>query len=252
LTKKKRSYELSINNLPAALQRLDLNPAEVEAVQQYKKQFPFLIEDGESVLVSLDQLWEALDTPYYSASGTIPELTGSVKSRSPRQEKQYRRNKFNQWLQDVALKECDGETFSRMIPTGKTKKKETFVTIEDAKCIAMLTPGEKGKVIRRYFVTVEKVAKQLYEYNYKRNLIQGKSSEVYRVKLASTNFERKDLAGNELVRFNSLLKKIAGARNVKETDLDDYHRIQQEVINAMKRGRSDKEILSFYIGEDAA
>ncbi|EOA1825487.1 MULTISPECIES: hypothetical protein [Enterobacter cloacae complex] len=126
------------------------------------------------------------------------------------------------------------------------------MTIEDAKCIAMLTPGEKGKVIRRYFVTVEKVAKQLYEYNYKRNLIQGKSSEVYRVKLASTNFERKDLAGNELVRFNSLLKKIAGARNVKETDLDDYHRIQQEVINAMKRGRSDKEILSFYIGEDAA
>jgi hypothetical protein len=124
LTKKKRSYELSINNLPAALQRLDLNPAEVEAVQQYKKQFPFLIEDGESVLVSLDQLWEALDTPYYSASGTIPELTGSVKSRSPRQEKQYRRNKFNQWLQDVALKECDGETFSRMIPTGKTKKKK--------------------------------------------------------------------------------------------------------------------------------
>lgn len=74
MTKKKRSYELSINNLPAALQRLDLNPAEVEAVQQYKKQFPFLIEDGESVLVSLDQLWEALDTPYYSASGTIPEL----------------------------------------------------------------------------------------------------------------------------------------------------------------------------------
>lgn len=62
--------------------------------------------------------------PYYSASGTIPELTGSVKSRSPRQEKQYRRNKFNQWLQDVALKECDGETFSRMIPTGKTKKKK--------------------------------------------------------------------------------------------------------------------------------
>ncbi|EOA1825486.1 MULTISPECIES: hypothetical protein [Enterobacteriaceae] len=124
MTKKKRSYELSINNLPAALQRLDLNPAEVEAVQQYKKQFPFLIEDGESVLVSLDQLWEALDTPYYSASGTIPELTGSVKSRSPRQEKQYRRNKFNQWLQDVALKECDGETFSRMIPTGKTKKKK--------------------------------------------------------------------------------------------------------------------------------
>ncbi|HBR3501066.1 TPA: hypothetical protein L9S58_005237, partial [Klebsiella pneumoniae] len=60
---KKKTFEVSINNLPAALKRLDLPAEQVQVIEDYKKQFPFLIEDEENVLVSLDQLWEALDTP---------------------------------------------------------------------------------------------------------------------------------------------------------------------------------------------
>ncbi|HBT6784746.1 TPA: hypothetical protein NDT86_004141 [Klebsiella pneumoniae] len=87
---KKKTFEVSINNLPAALKRLDLPAEQVQVIEDYKKQFPFLIEDEENVLVSLDQLWEALDTPYYTRPGTasenpdgdkstIPESSGSVK-----------------------------------------------------------------------------------------------------------------------------------------------------------------------------
>lgn len=248
---KKKTFEVSINNLPAALKRLNLPAEQVKVIEDYKKQFPFLIEDEENVLVSLDQLWEALDTPYYTRPGTIPESSGSVKSRSTQQEKQYKRNKFNQWVESV-LKEIDGEPFSRMVPTGKTKKKETFVTIEDAKIIAMMAPGEQGRKIRRYFVTVEKVCKILWQYNFQRHQIENKSNEVYKLRLAQTGYKGFDVAAKDKVRFNSLVKQIAGARNVKETDLDEYYHVQFIVFDGMKRGRTDSEILAFHLGDEAA
>lgn len=77
---KKKTFEVSINNLPAALKRLDLPAEQVKVIEDYKKQFPFLIEDEENVLVSLDQLWEALDTPYYTPPGKGAESSDGVKS----------------------------------------------------------------------------------------------------------------------------------------------------------------------------
>lgn len=247
---KKKTFEVSINNLPAALKRLDLPAEQVKVIEDYKKQFPFLIEDEENVLVSLDQLWEALDTPYYTQPGTGAESSGTVKLSA--KELKYKRRKFTQWRDDVAIKEIDGEPFSRMVPTGKTKKKETFVTIEDAKIIAMLTPGEQGRKIRRYFVTVEKFCKILWQYNLQRNQIEDKSKEVYKLKLAQTGYKDFDVAAKDKIRFNSLVKQIAGARNVRETDLENYHHIQHEVFNAMKRGCTDSQILAFYLGDEAA
>ncbi|HBR1489969.1 TPA: hypothetical protein ACXP7K_000431 [Klebsiella quasipneumoniae subsp. quasipneumoniae] len=247
---KKKTFEVSINNLPAALKRLDLPAEQVKVIEDYKKQFPFLLEEGENVLVSLDQLWEALDTPYYTPPGTGAELSGTVKLSA--KELKYKRRKFTQWRDDVAIKEIDGEPFSRMVPTGKTKKKETFVTIEDAKIIAMMTPGEQGRKIRRYFVTVEKVCKILWQHNLQRNQIENNSNEVYRRSLEQTGFKNFDLAAKDKIRFNSLVKKIAGARNVKETDLDGYYLVQNMVSDLLKRGRTDKEILSVYFGDEAA
>lgn len=245
------TYSVSVNNLPAALKKLDLPAEQVEIVTQYKDQFPFLLEEGENVLVSLEQLWEALDTPYYSKL-TVPELTAPVKTRNtPAKEAKYKRRKFTQWRDEVALKETDGEVFSRMVSTGKTKKKETFVTVDDAKMIAMTAPGEQGRKIRRYFVAVEKIAKQLYQYNLLRYEIDGRTKKVYQEKVISLGARFQDpriraLGGKEATRFNTLLKKVAGARNVKETDLDEYAAVQVEVYNAMKRGRTDTEILKYY------
>lgn len=81
---KKKTFEVSINNLPAE---------QVQVIEDYKKQFPFLIEDEENVLVSLDQLWEALDTPYYTPPGkgaessdhlaNPPESSGGLNQRYP-------------------------------------------------------------------------------------------------------------------------------------------------------------------------
>ncbi|AJC02921.1 hypothetical protein P243_0817 [Klebsiella pneumoniae subsp. pneumoniae 1158] len=48
------------------------------------------------------------------------------------------------------------------------------------------------------------------------------------------------------------MKKIAGARNVKETDLDEYYHVQFIVFDGMKRGRTDSEILAFHLGDEAA
>lgn len=252
---KKKTFEVSINNLPAALKRLDLPAEQVKVIEDYKKQFPFLIEDEENVLVSLDQLWEALDTPYYTPPATAsenPDGDKSIKTRTPKQEADYKRAKFRNWLKEIVLKEIDNEPFSRMVPTGKTKKKETFVTIEDAKTIAMLTPGEQGRKIRRYFVTVEKVCKILWQYNFQRHQIENKSNEVYKLRLAQTGYKGFDVAAKDKVRFNSLVKQIAGARNVKETDLDEYYHVQFIVFDGMKRGRTDSEILAFHLGDEAA
>ncbi|MDE4695794.1 hypothetical protein PXW71_05805 [Klebsiella pneumoniae] len=252
---KKKTFEVSINNLPAALKRLDLPAEQVKVIEDYKKQFPFLIEDEENVLVSLDQLWEALDTPYYTPPATAsenPDGDKSIKTRTPKQEADYKRAKFRNWLKEIVLKEIDNEPFSRMVPTGKTKRKETFVTIEDAKIIAMMAPGEQGRKIRRYFVTVEKVCKILWQHNLQRNQIENKSNEVYKLRLAQTGYKGFDVAAKDKIRFNSLVKKIAGARNVKETDLDGYYLVQNMVSDLLKRGRTDKEILSVYFGDEAA
>ena len=238
---KKKTFEVSINNLPAALKRLDLPAEQVKVIEDYKKQFPFLIEDEENVLVSLDQLWEALDTPYYTPPG-----------KGESQEKVYKRKQHKKWRDEVALKEIDNEPFSRMVPVRGGKRKETFVTIEDAKTIAMLTPGEQGRKIRRYFVTVEKVCKILWQYNFQRHQIENKSNEVYKLSLAQTGYKGFDVAAKDKVRFNSLVKQIAGARNVKETDLENYHHIQHEVFNAVQRGCTDSQILAFYLGDEAA
>jgi hypothetical protein len=116
----------------------------------------------------------------------------------------------------------------------------------------MMAPGEQGRKIRKYFVTVEKVCKVLWQYNFQRNQIESKSNEVYCYKLAETKYKRIDLATKDKIRFNSLVKKIAGARNVRKTDLYMYHHIQHEIFNAMKRGITDAEILSFYISDNAA
>ncbi|HCD5411406.1 TPA: hypothetical protein NBX30_005876, partial [Klebsiella oxytoca] len=88
---KKKTFEVSINNLPAALKRLDLPAEQVKVIEDYKKQFPFLIEDEENVLVSLDQLWEALDTPYYTPPGKPSENPDGLEK--PRQR--YTGFKFN-------------------------------------------------------------------------------------------------------------------------------------------------------------
>ncbi|HBW3180563.1 hypothetical protein ACNHJD_20520 [Klebsiella pneumoniae] len=250
---KKKTFEVSINNLPAALKRLDLPAEQVKVIEDYKKQFPFLIEDEENVLVSLDQLWEALDTPYYTPPGKGAESSDHLaKPRSESQEKVYKRKQHKKWRDEVALKEIDNEPFSRMVPVRGGKRKETFVTIEDAKTIAMLTPGEQGRKIRRYFVTVEKVCKILWQYNFQRHQIENKSNEVYKLRLAQTGYKGFDVAAKDKVRFNSLVKKIAGARNVKETDLDEYYHVQFIVFDGMKRGRTDSEILAFHLGEEAA
>lgn len=252
---KKKTFEVSINNLPAALKRLNLPAEQVQVIEDYKKQFPFLLEEGENVLVSLDQLWEALNTPYYTPPATAsenPDGDKLTKTRTPKQEADYKRAKFRNWLKEIVLKEIDGEPFSRMVPTGKTKKKETFVTIEDAKIIAMMAPGEQGRKIRRYFVTVEKVCKTLWQYNFQRHQIENKSNEVYKLRLAQTGYKGFDVAAKDKVRFNSLVKKIAGARNVKETDLDEYYHVQFIVFDGMKRGRTDSEILAFHLGDEAA
>ncbi|EPJ5863003.1 hypothetical protein [Raoultella ornithinolytica] len=110
---KKKTFEVSINNLPAE---------QVKVIEDYKKQFPFLIEDEENVLVSLDQLWEALDTPYYTPSGKGAESSDHLaKPRSESQEKVYRRKQHKKWRDEVALKEIDNEPFSRMVPVrGRT------------------------------------------------------------------------------------------------------------------------------------
>lgn len=246
------TYSVSVNNLPAALKKLDLPAEQVEIVTQYKDQFPFLLEEGENVLVSLEQLWEALDTPYYTPPAKGSEVSDHLeKPRTEAQEKVYKRKQLKKWRDEVALKEVDGEPVNRMIQVRGGKKKETFVTVDDAKMIAMTAPGEQGRKIRRYFVAVEKIAKQLYQYNLLRYEIDGRTKKVYQEKVISLGARFQDpriraLGGKEATRFNTLLKKVAGARNVKETDLDEYAAVQVEVYNAMKRGRTDAEILKYY------
>lgn len=54
-----------------------------------------------------------------------------------------------------------------------------------------------------------------------------------------------------MIKFVRLAKKIAAATGIKETD-DEYYILQLTIDILLERGRTEEEILTFYLGDEAA
>ncbi|MFH3540486.1 hypothetical protein ABK933_03625 [Klebsiella aerogenes] len=219
----KSTYELDVNNVTKELMTLKLNMTEEEAqfLLDYRNKFKIL-EGDDSALVSLEQLWEVLDRPYGG---------------------------FRQWKQEVAIPECQllsSEISDKRLPTKGRPKINSFVDTDTAKHLAMMSRTDKGRVARRYFITIEKLFKNVCEYNNLRISIESRAKKVAH-DAAKKTYGNRLAIGAAKNRFNRLMSVISGKRNDLSTDLVEYEHAARSVERMIINGITDDVILSAHV-----
>ncbi|MCS2155416.1 antA/AntB antirepressor family protein [Scandinavium sp. H11S7] len=199
------TYELDVNTVNEELMIVKLNMSEDEArfLLNYRNKFKIL--DGDNTaLVNLEELWEALDKPY----GQYPQWKSDFAS-----------HEVESGFSDLTIK-------PRKNSKGGRPKVVSYITTEDAKGLAMLSRTEAGRTARKYFITIEKLFKQVCEYNNLRVNIEQTAKNVSHNGF-KTGGKWKGI--NDKKRFNTLMSKISGKRNELNTNLDEYNLVSRQV-----------------------
>ena len=214
----KHTYEVDINkaNFDIMTCKLDMTEDETNFILEYRDKFKLLTGE-ESALVSLEQLWEVLGSPYGG---------------------------FKHWKSEVVVTLCkrlSSEISDERLPTKGRPKINSFVDTDIAKHLALLVNSESGDIARRYFITVEKLFKNALEYNIK--LI---GIEQSRKKVSHNGFKTggKSKGWNESKRYNRLMAEAIGARHSLETDVNEYAHACKTVERMMLKGCNDDLILA--------
>ncbi len=214
----KHTYEVDINkaNFDIMTCKLDMTEDETNFILEYRDKFKLLTGE-ESALVSLEQLWEVLGSPYGG---------------------------FKHWKSEVVVPLCkrlSSEISDERLPTKGRPKINSFVDTDIAKHLALLVNSESGDIARRYFITVEKLFKNALEYNIK--LI---GIEQSRKKVSHNGFKTggKSKGWNESKRYNRLMAEAIGARHSLETDVNEYAHACKTVERMMLKGCNDDLILA--------
>lgn len=244
----KHSYEMELNKLKLAdAIYLGLNQDDAQIWLEYKNRFP-MFQDRTQVNVFLEPLWEALDTPRFTPEahvGKSPDLRNRAKQKA-----------YREWINQVVIPVMERRFPSTEISVvrdskkGKTKgghgstKKQEYVPMKIAQQLAMMVNGEAGDIACRYFLLIEDLFINIIQNNATRISIHKSQDEVYKETLASTHWS-KEAAQSETIRFNSLMKKIVGARNDKSTDIKRYDCLSPEIKRQMAT-KTDREIISFF------
>lgn len=236
MTKQDRKNKYDVNTIEKEQMVVDCHMTEeqAETIIAYRNKFKML-EGDDSVLVDLEQLWEAIGTPYYSS----PENPGGKDS-------DYKRKKYRQWVTDVAVPECENlltEISVKTIPTrGRgANKKISLINTDTAKHLAMMAKTEEGRLARRYFIVMEKLFKEICLYNHLRIQIEQNAKDVsYQM---GFKFGDHKLGGIMKERHNKLVKIINGKRNKFKTNLNKSLEIGEYVKNLMLNGFTDTQIV---------
>lgn len=197
-------------------QMVDINMTAEQAqfLLEYRNRFK-LLEGDETALVNLEELWEALGNPYGG---------------------------YRQWKQEVAIPECEllsSEISDKRTPTRGRPKIASFVDTDTAKHLAMMSRTEAGRIVRRYFITVEKLFKEICSYHKLRISIEQQGKDVSRMGFLNGG---KWAGIDNKKRFNWLVSTICGKRNLFETDLHEMEHVAEEVARLMKKGRTNEQI----------
>lgn len=223
------SFIVDVNNVTPELMihKLDMTQEEAEIIIAHRLNFKLLCED-EKALVDLEQLHGVLGQPYGRFDAWFDQ-------------------KVTPLIENLGDTEISVFREKRKGQTGSTKIKR-YVSSDVAKHLAMMTNTEQGFKVRRYFITVEKLARQVCEYNALRTRIEGCAKDVAKSAGLSRYEETKRfdiaLSGKAKKRFNEVMALVSGHRNDLETDLDEYSLMQQMVANCIKRGMNQQAILS--------
>ncbi|ECK9403492.1 hypothetical protein SEPB62_19076 [Salmonella enterica subsp. enterica serovar Paratyphi B str. SARA62] len=218
MTKQERKNKYDVNTIEKEQMIVDCHMTEeqAETIIAYRNKFKML-EGDDSVLVSLEQLWEVIGSPY---------------------------GRFQAWLDQSVVIECEKlltEISVKRLPTKGRPKNNHFITSDAAKHLAMMASTEEGRLARRYFIVMEKLFKEVCLYNHLRIQIEQNAKDVsYQM---GFKFGDHKLGGIMKERHNKLVKIINGKRNKFQTNLNKSLEIGEYVKNLMLNGFSDTQIV---------
>lgn len=220
MTKQERKNKYDVNTIEKEQMVVDCHMTEEQAeiIIAYRNKFKML-EDNESVLVDLKELWMLLDNPY---------------------------GDFDQWMNQVVRQEAElisEEISSRIKKVSGRGRNPTlhYVSTEMAKHLSLMSRTDAGRLARRYFITMEKLFKEVCQYNHLRIQIEQNAKDVsYHM---GFKFGNPGLGGAMKERHNKLVKIINGKRNEFKTSLNKSLEIGEYVKNLMLNGFTDTQIV---------
>ena len=221
----KSTYELDVNNVNEEMMttKLDMTEGEAQFLLDYRSKFKIL-EGDDNALVNLEELWEALDKPY---------------------------GRYQLWLDQSARLTLERLKTEISVIERKTRgrganKKIRSINTESAKALAMMANSEAGDIVRQYFITIEKLFKNVCGYNKLRISIESRAKKVAH-DAAKKTYGNRFAMGAAKIRFNKLMADIGGKRNDLSTDLVEYEHAARSVERMIINGVTDDVILSAHI-----
>ncbi|EBG5613163.1 hypothetical protein FI206_02530 [Salmonella enterica subsp. enterica] len=239
MTKQERKNKYDVNTIEKEQMVVDCHMTEeqVDILLAYRDKFKML-EGDDSALVNLEELWVALGTPRFTHSvhvGKSPDKYNRAKSQA-----------YSEWVNEIALPTLERLKTQICVTEQKTRgrganKKIRSIDTESAKALAMMANSEEGDIVRRYFIVMEKLFKEICQYNHLRIQIEQNAKDVsYQM---GFKFGNHKLGGIMKERHNKLVKIINGKRNKFKTNLNKSLEIGEYVKNLMLNGFSDTQIV---------
>lgn len=201
---------------------------EVEVVQIYQKNFPELLQDVDGFVIDARPLWTSLGEP---------------------------QGKFANWSKRKIVgkgfvENVDYVGFHKTVKaTGRGNKTtdEYMLTVDTAKNICMMENTDAGRLIRRYFIIIEKAFRNRIEWNFDRDdtiTLHTKLKHaliVHRQKLISHKNFPKFANNNQFIAESCMLNEVIIGMSSKE-----YKQLNGLSKNDAIRNHFTEEQLEYY------
>lgn len=241
------SFSLSIQHLPLKSNHLtlqaDITDAELKTINDSRLKFALLMNADPNCYVDAKAMHESIGKPYgdfrywyaevvkpyvIEMDSFILEISGKGRNKTI--------------TADTLMSEI-----SHMGKKAKRQdvgvKKTIYLPLDVAQDLAMMTRTPEGKEVRKYFRTVNCVFEKCLKHNELRISIESAAKRVAHIAgKASGGFDMAE-ATKAKKRLNRLVAKVAGSRNIPETDLCAYQKIQESVSYWLKTDLPDDIIL---------
>lgn len=200
---------------------------EIEVIQIYQKNFPELLQDVDGFVIDARSLWVQLGEPY---------------------------SEFAKWVKKKIvdkgfIKNIDYEVFEQKVDNlkGGRPTTEYVLTVDTAKNICMMENTDAGRLIRRYFIIIERAFRNRIEWNFDRDdtiTLHTKLKQaliVHRQKLVSHKNFPKFANNNQFIAESCMLNEVIIGMSSKE-----YKQLNGLGKNDAIRNHFTEEQLEYY------
>ena len=200
---------------------------EIEVVQIYQKNFPQLLQDVNGFVIDARPLWMQLGEPQGDYSNWINRKI----------------------IKKGFVKNIDFELNHKTVEqvSGAKHSKEYVLTVDTAKNVCMMENTDAGRLIRRYFIIIEKAFRNRIEWNFDRDdtiTLHTKLKQaliIHRQKLVSHKNFPKFANNNQFIAESCMLNEVIIGMSSKE-----YKQLNGLGKNDAIRNHFTEEQLEYY------